>query len=801
MDRDFVYPGMPFVRRLVRHRLRRAVRGAARLAWLPVLAVLLAAPPAAAGQAAGQAPAPGDAVSGVGAPTVTIPRLDATATIDGVLDDPAWSKAARLGHFSQYQPIDGRPAEEQTEVLVWYSPTAIYFGIVARDHDPSAIRATMPDRDNLDSEDTVTIYLDTFHDRRRAFFFTVNPLGAQQDGMHSEAGFNAGTLSHGGMDDRTPDFQFDSKGRLTDFGYVVEVRIPFKSLRYPSGRGVQTWGLQVQRVVQRTQYKDTWTDARRAGESFLAQSGAITGLHDMKRGLVTETQPVLVASENGARDQVGDPFVRGKVDFKPGLNFRVSSTNATFDSTVNPDFSQIEADAAQVTVNQRFALFYAEKRPFFLEGIDMFAAPNQLVYTRQIVDPIAGGKLTGKFGAWNVAYLGAKDKDESGGDLFNVARIRRDVGASATYGATFTDRSSASGGNRVAEVDTRTIFKRIWYYQLQAAQSWTTDPDGTTHASPLFMAELDATGRAFGINYKLTGIGSDFRADAGYVPRNDIVQATLFNRYSWYGAKGAWLETFSAHYNASRIWRYHQFGRRGPIEGNDSFNFQFGWRGGWSLGANLQRLYWEFQPDTFAGYQASGTLAPYLPTSRVGGFTPDVAFRTPIFRTFDAQVEFFRGPVAIFNEGSAGRQTGVRATVNGRPTRSVRLQATWTSSRITRDRDGSEFALTMIPRVKVEYQPRRSLFFRMVGQYQSQRQAMLLDAIDGEPLLVGGAISPAQQSNGLRLDWLASYKPTPGTMVFFGYGTSLVTDRMLNFSNLQRLNDGFFLKVAYLFRK
>jgi hypothetical protein len=160
-----------------------------------------------------------------------------------------------------------------------------------------------------------------------------------------------------------------------------------------------------------------------------------------------------------------------------------------------------------------------------------------------------------------------------------------------------------------------------------------------------------------------------------------------------------------------------------------------------------------------------------------------------------------RGPVAVFAEGSAGHQTSVSATVNERPTRSLRLQAMLTASRIVRDRDGSEFALTVIPRFKVEYQPTRTIFFRMVGQYQSQRQDLLLDATEGQPLLVAGVIPPAQKSDGLRLDWLASYKPTPGTMVFFGYGASFATDRTLSLANLQRMSDGFFLKVAYLFRK
>jgi hypothetical protein len=521
----------------------------------------------------------------------------------------------------------------------------------------------------------------------------------------------------------------------------------------------------------------------------------------MQRGIVTETQPVMVISENGARASEDAPFVRDPVDFKPGLNFRASTTNVTLDTTLNPDFSQIEADAAQVTVNQRFALYYPEKRPFFLEGIDLFATPNQLVYTRRIVDPVAGAKVTGKFGAWNVAYLGTKEQDSSGGALFNVARVRRDVGAGSTFGATVTDRSAAGRDNRVIDFDTRTIFKKIWYYQLQAAGSWTDAPDGTRRAAPMWMAELDATGRAYGINYKLIGIGADFVADTGYVPRNDIVQATLYNRYSWYGAKGARLETFSAHYNASRIWRYEDFGHRGPIEGSDSFIFQFGWRGGWSLSANMQRMFWEFQDDQYIAYRLSQTGAPYTPIDRVDGFTPDITLKTPIYQAFDAQVDVSRGPVAIFAEGSEGLQTAVSATVNGRPTRSLRLQAMLTASRIVRERDGSEFALAVIPRLKVEYQPRRSLFFRVVGQYQSQRQALLLGAFDGEPLMVAGVLPPAQESNVLRLDWLVSYKPTPGTMVFVGYGTSLAADRTLSLADLERTNDGFFLKVAYLFRK
>ena len=171
-------------------------------------------------------------------------------------------------------------------MLVWYSPSAIHFGIVAYDAEPGAIRATRADRDNIDSDDHVIIYLDTFNDRRRAFFFAVNPLGIQQDGVRSEGASSAGNM-FGGSIDKNPDYLFDSRGRVTESGYVVEVRIPFKSLRYP-GNGPQSWEINFLRRVQRTGYNDTWTDVRRASASFLLQAGTIDGLHDLHRGLVFE---------------------------------------------------------------------------------------------------------------------------------------------------------------------------------------------------------------------------------------------------------------------------------------------------------------------------------------------------------------------------------------------------------------------------------------------------------------------------------------------------------------------------------
>jgi hypothetical protein len=234
------------------------------------------------------------------APAVVVPRLSAEATIDGVLDEPAWEQAARLQGFHQYQPVDGRPAEERTEVRVFYTPAAIVFGILAHDREPGAIRATVADRDNIDSDDNVTVHLDTFADRRRSFFFAVNPLGVQQDGVRTEGANSPGQV-FGGETDTNPDFIFESKGRITADGYVVEMRIRFKSLRYPGGGGVMRWGVNVVRVTQRTGYVDTWTDVRRASASFLAQEGTLEGLHDLRRGVLLEAMPFVTVNAEGSR--------------------------------------------------------------------------------------------------------------------------------------------------------------------------------------------------------------------------------------------------------------------------------------------------------------------------------------------------------------------------------------------------------------------------------------------------------------------------------------------------------------------
>jgi hypothetical protein len=741
---------------------------------------------------------PGAVVEGKGSPTADIPRLETSIRVDGSLDEPAWSQATRLTGFWQYQPVDGRPAEEETEVLVWYAPDAIYFGIIAHDRNPGAIRATVADRDNIDNDDYVVLDLDTFHDRRRAFFFAVNPLGAQSDGVRSEGAGQVSSLIPGSTD-KNPDFNWESKGRITGQGYQVEIRIPFKSLRYP-GSGPQSWGFNATRVIQRTGYSDTWTDVRRANASFLGQEGGIGGLHDLKSGVAVEAQPFVTATANGSREATGG-FARDDVDPDAGLNLRLGFTSYALDAALNPDFSQVESDEGQVTVNERFALFFPEKRPFFLEGIELFGSPQTLVYTRRIGDPKAGAKLTGKFGQLGVAHLTAVDQTDAGDAWFNITRLRRDFGSNSIAGVTFTNRDQSDAHNRVLAGDFRYVWS-LYYAQFQYGASWTSTGGGDTRRAPIWQAEYDRTGRSWGFNYLLNGLGAGFDDQAGFVNRlrSGVVNGHAFNRFTLYGARGAPLENFTVFFGPQRTWLYDDFGFKPGLEGNEMVDVTFQLRGGWELNGHVERDFVDFQDSTFADYTIGGPAGPaYRPASSFSGFVWLGKVTTPTWQRLGATLSYRRGRAAIFQEGTTGRGWQLTGEVDLRPTSTVRVTATGTVFRLFR-LEGSEFARSIIPRLKLEYQPRRALFFRAIGEYRSERRAALLDPATGDPLLVSGEPQPATNFNGLRLDLLASFEPTPGTVAFLGYGSSLETDRDFNWSRLERVNDGFFVKLAYQVR-
>ncbi|HEX9488019.1 MAG TPA: DUF5916 domain-containing protein [Gemmatimonadales bacterium] len=737
---------------------------------------------------------------------VRIPRFEAQVKIDGVLDEPVWSRAAMLTGFSQYRPVDGRHAEDSTAVLVWYAPDAIYFGIRAFERHGAVVRATLADRDNIDSDDNVAILLDTYLDHRRATMFAVNPLGVQQDGVWSDgvAAGAAGGPSAGGRFDATidlnPDYVYESRGRLTDRGYEVEVRIPFKSLRYQSA-DPQDWGIQIVRAVQHSGYEETWTPAVRASASFLIQAGRLVGLTALRRGLVLDLTPEFTTKVDGAPttpgyDYRGTPEVAGNVRW--GVTQNLGAT-----ATAHPDFSQVEADIGQVTLNQRFALFYPEKRPFFLEGLEQFDTPNSLIYTRRIAQPVFGGKLAGKVGGLGVAYLGAVDNSDQSATgahpIYNMLRLRRDLGPTSTLGMAYTDRIDGDDYNRVLGIDAHVVWRKIWFSEVQVAGSWTRTPDGARAGKLWTVTFGDRTGRAYGNHYELLGIQKSFQDTSGFVNRTDFVAGRTFNRFSWYGRPGALVEQFTAIVGFAPIWRYRDFGR---LNRTIEDTLQTFWiatlRGGWQSQVTLSLNHFGFDGADYSGYSV-GTTPFVVPHDLY--HLPGAAFilNAPN-RAVSGSVVLGYSAVAIFPEASEGRQVALTTVAALRPTPALRLEARWVHQRLTRARDRSRFSTANIPRLKLEYQLTRAIFVRYIGQYFAEDQAALLDPRTGQPLLVNGDTARAIVTNDFRNDLLFSYKPTPGTVVFLGYGASLTEADAFRFRNLSRASDGFFLKLSYLFR-
>ncbi len=778
-----------------------------------------------------QAPDSGPSFSGLEHQLhVRLPRVDTTVAVDGVLDEPVWRRAARLVGFSQYQPQDGVPAVEPTEVLVWYSPTAIYFGVRARETHGDVVHATHADRDNIDADDYVQILLDTYNDRRRAFLFGVNPFGVQQDGVRIDAyaGGAGGTYSGGGgfgsMNilngnvDLNPDFIFQSRGRLVPGGYDVEIRIPFKSLRFAGGK-VQSWGINVLRRVQHSGYQDSWAPVVRASASFMNQSGWLDGLTDLRRGLVLNLTPVATQRVNGDTTGTGYHYGPWFGDVQLGMDVHYGLTpNLSLDGTVNPDFSQVEADVGQVTLNQRFALFYPEKRPFFLDGLELLDTPNQLIYTRRIVSPDGGVKLAGKAGPWTIATIVTSDAASESATgrhpAFGITRLRYDLGPTSNLGFVGTDREDGRQFSRLAGADIHLVHSKLYFVELQGVATWLHDSTGF-HRGTLTQATWDRTGRNEGFNFGITGIAPDFDAAAGFVNRTGVVNAHAFNRFTGYGAPGALLETVSSFQTIFRTWNYDGFGRQSPIEGNESVNLQGTLRGWWQPNASITRNFFRFDA-TSIGYQGASygsyrvratkvltdtTTIPFAVPSLLDNlFSLGAGLTTPTWRQFTGTISVGYGAVANFAEAARGTGTSLSAAVDLRPTPAVRISAQY--SRLTiRRRDGSWFSTEDIPRLKLEYQATRSIFFRVVGQYTSLSSDALRDPTTGNPIVIDTAVVGPSSSRDFRVDWLFSYRPSPGTLIYVGYGASCSEFDAACAVGRQRsrTDDGFFAKLSYLF--
>ena len=476
--------------------------------------------------------------------------------IDGKLDDEVWKSAAVFKDFYQWRPSDSSPASARTEVLAGYDSRFIYFAFHAYD-DPAKVRATVAKRDSIFDDDVVGLLLDTFNDRRRAYELFFNPLGIQQDGF----------LTEGGNDDFSVDIVMESKGTLTADGYTVEVAIPFKSLRYEAGQG-KLWGFHALRIVKHANGEmDSWMPISKDNSALLGQAGHLTGLEGVSTERTLELIPSVTLSETGKRKRPitvaeianGGRFVNEPVRFEAGLTGKYSVTpQVTLDFAINPDFAQVESDQLVVTANQRFPIFFEEKRPFFLEGIDIFRTQIQAVHTRTIVDPDYAAKLTGKVGRNTIGLLLASDngpgnfsEDErptvdsrvlDKNASVGILRLKRDLGKAdsfvgflGTYRQFVDDKNMVGGFDGRFRLDKQTTFS--WQALGTSTRSLFFYPDqgkvlDRRENGFIYAIDYNNDGRHFGHEFSMVGRTRYYRADVGFNRRENTNNPNWFIRYN-----------------------------------------------------------------------------------------------------------------------------------------------------------------------------------------------------------------------------------------------------------------------------
>jgi hypothetical protein len=486
--------------------------------------------------------------------------------IDGVLDEAAWQEALKVPLPFEWTPGDNTPAPVQSECLITFSKTDLLIGFRCFDPEPQKVRAHLMNRDALATfllDDYVIVVMDTFNDERRAFQFRVNPLGVQADAIYSESE---------GYEDFSWDAIWKSKGRITDFGYVVEMAIPFNQLRFPHDREKQTWGFSLARSYPRkVRYRLGAHKSDRNRRCYLCQAVKIHGFVGMSPGKNLEFDPTLTARRTDEKEDFpAGEMKTGKVKVEPGLSWRWGITpNLILNGAVNPDFSQVEADAAQLEVNTRFALRYPEKRPFFLEGSDFFLTPMEAVFTRTVYDPRWGAKLTGKIGRNALGLFTAQDRYNNllfpanqgsvstsiAGDVFGgVFRYRQDVGKGSTVGLLYTGRSADDYYNHVAGVDTFMRLSRTKFVNFQYLYSSTrypgdiaanfNQPTGPFGGHALFF-NFRHIGRDFNYGVDYSDLWPRFRADYGFMPRVDFRRYNAYIQPKFWGNAGSWFNQLS----------------------------------------------------------------------------------------------------------------------------------------------------------------------------------------------------------------------------------------------------------------
>ena len=730
---------------------------------LLVIGLIVAAP---ALHAAGQSPAPAARTE------ATVPVLTKTATppvIDGVLDDPAWATALKYDGFKTLKPDYGKDASQKTEAYIAYDAENFYFAFRCYDSEPSKIKSSVCKRDNVFQDDIVFINLDTFNDRQSAFVFMLNPCGIQGDGM----------LTVNGNIETSFDAVWYSAGKIDDLGWTAEARIPLKSIRFP-GRDVLTMRVLFIRFFTRTSEQVSFPALDPNYGSLLgqAQPFQVSGL---KYKRVVELLPAFTfgRTQEATADTQGR-LARNKEldidDLSLTGKFGITS-DLTLDGTVNPDFSQVEADAGQIDFNRRYSLYYEEKRPFFLEGSDLWQfggaveeAPLQsLVYTRTIVDPTFGFKLTGKVTPRDtVAAIYAKDSvpnDPGVVDLhpdFMIARYKHSLKDDAFLGAFYTGRENGSGYNRVGGFDGRFRLSQTQTASFHLFGSLTRDPGAeTTAADHALGLDYSFSNRKWVVDLGYQDISEGFRVDSGFLYRTGLRRVSAFAMYTIY-PKSKFFQRLQPFYwsyqlydTIYKMWETaNVFVLRFYLPRNTMVRFD-------GLLVNEVYLGQRFDQSGY-GFQMESQLAK------------SIYIQSRVRRTGST----FYDPEDPYQ----GYGTSVMGGLRYQPITQLDFSLSLSYVDFYRTLDRVKIYDYLILRSRNTFQLNKYLFVRGIVEYNDFYKRMTLDG-------------------------LISFTYIPGTVVFLGYGSALEKqewdESLAGFAPSSRFHEmkrGFFFKVSYNYR-
>ena len=509
-------------------------------------------------------------------PELTIPKLNpGKIIIDGVINESVWKDAALATNFTEVGPGDNVKPEVDTEVKIFYDDENIYFAFTCYEPDMSSVRASISDRDKMYGDDWVGPFINTYGDLKQGFESYVNPKGIQGDLLWTT-----------NNEDSNFDMIYSSEAKMYADKWTAEMKIPFKSLRFPDKK-VQEWRIHIIRNRPRGSRQEIyWASVSRDDPSFMGQSGYLKGIENVKRGTDIQILPYILGNQISGLEDSYDPdskYNHNGLDGEIGLSakYGISST-LTLDATVNPDFSQVEADAPQININSPFALFYPEKRPFFLEGKDNFSTPINVSYSRSINNPISAVKLTGKASKLNIGFISAYDEDtpfivpltfrsfflqSNKNSVSNILRLKYDVGDENHIGIILSDREESpdsseafnfTGYNRNIGLDGRFKFANNYYLTFQLVQNYTREIsdtnfyystlknyrfdndkytalyDGETYSGTNAFVSFSRNARGWSFYTEYFYQPSTVRRDNGYINRNNFQYLFMQQEYNFY---------------------------------------------------------------------------------------------------------------------------------------------------------------------------------------------------------------------------------------------------------------------------